>query len=170
MIDLKPLSKKALPRALEKAERYRLLNEPYEAESICQDVLRADPENQQAVATLLLALTDQFHEKGAGHLHDSKALLLRLKGEYEQSYYEGVIAERWAKAGLNKGTSADAIYRQLREAMRFYESAAALGASGNEDAILRWNACARLLNEHPELKAEVEDQDEAGFGDEPPPR
>ena len=35
MFELKPLSREAIPRALEKAERYRLLNEPAEAESIC---------------------------------------------------------------------------------------------------------------------------------------
>ena len=32
---LKTLSPEAVPRALAKAERYRLLNEPGEAESIC---------------------------------------------------------------------------------------------------------------------------------------
>ena len=60
MFELKPLSEKAVPRALERAERYRLLNEPAEAESICQDVLRIEPENQQALISLLPALTDQF--------------------------------------------------------------------------------------------------------------
>jgi hypothetical protein len=33
--DLKPISIASIPRALEKAERYRLLNEPEQAESIC---------------------------------------------------------------------------------------------------------------------------------------
>ena len=46
MSDLKALSREAIPAALEKAERYRLLNEPGEAESICLDILQADPENQ----------------------------------------------------------------------------------------------------------------------------
>ena len=53
MFELKPLSTEAIPAALEKAERYRLLNEPGEAESICLDVLKADPENQQALITLV---------------------------------------------------------------------------------------------------------------------
>src|SRR5262245_54777237 len=60
MFDLKALSSEAVPRALAKAERYRLLNEPGEAESICLDALVADPDNQEAIAILLLALTDQF--------------------------------------------------------------------------------------------------------------
>jgi len=42
MFDLKPLSKNAIPAALAKAERYRLLNEPMQAASICEDVLRVE--------------------------------------------------------------------------------------------------------------------------------
>ena len=49
MFELKPLSHEGIPAALEKAMRYRLLNEPGEAESICHDVLRIDPDNQQAL-------------------------------------------------------------------------------------------------------------------------
>ena len=58
MSELKTLSTEAVPAALEKAEHYRLLNEPEEAESICQDVLAADPANQRALIVLLLARTD----------------------------------------------------------------------------------------------------------------
>ena len=36
---LKPLHKDAIKGALAKAERYRLLNEPAEAESICLDAV-----------------------------------------------------------------------------------------------------------------------------------
>ena len=63
-MELKSLHKDAIPGALAKAERYRLLHEPWQSESICQDVLRIDPENEQALVTLILALTDQF-DKGA---------------------------------------------------------------------------------------------------------
>ena len=64
--EFKVLSLDAVPRALEKAVRYRLLNEPSEAESICLDVLEVDPDNEEAIATLVLALTDQFdHDAGA---------------------------------------------------------------------------------------------------------
>ena len=57
---LKPMSAAAIPSAIAKAERYRLLNEPGEAESICLDVLQIDPHNEDARIMLLLALTDQF--------------------------------------------------------------------------------------------------------------
>ena len=43
---LKPISPEAIPEALQKAERYRLLNEPAQAESLCQDVLAVEPNNQ----------------------------------------------------------------------------------------------------------------------------
>ena len=58
--NLKPMSKDAVPGALAKAERYRLLNEPGEAESICLDILQVDPQNEDALVMMLLALTDQF--------------------------------------------------------------------------------------------------------------
>jgi len=45
---------------LTKAERYRLLNEPEEAESICRDILDVDPTHEAALVNFLLALTDQF--------------------------------------------------------------------------------------------------------------
>src|SRR6266478_1971661 len=79
MPELKSLSREAVPAALEKAMRYRLLNEPAEAESICLDVLKTDPENQEAIITLLLALTDRF-TKGYG-VSDAQAkdLLSRIR-------------------------------------------------------------------------------------------
>src|ERR687883_958990 len=102
MSELKTLHKNAIPAALEKAERYRLLNEPGEAESICLDILHVDPQNQQAVITLLLALTDRF-EKGYGVSDtQTKELLSRIKGEYERAYYTGIFAERRAKAKLRQ--------------------------------------------------------------------
>jgi len=147
MPDLKPLSQAAIPPALEKAERYRLLNEPAEAESICLDVLEADPENQQALITLLLAVTDRF-SKGYG-VSDTQAnqLLTRLKGEYERAYYAGILAERRAKAKLAQGTPGANHYAHdgLREAMRHFEKAEAVRPAGNDDALLRWNTCARII-------------------------
>ncbi|MGI8820788.1 MAG: hypothetical protein ACR2ID_07985 [Chthoniobacterales bacterium] len=147
MFELKPLSPEAIPAALEKAERYRLLNEPAEAESICSDILRADPDNQQAITTLLLAFTDRL-SKGYG-VGDTQAkqLLARLKGEYERAYYAGIFAERRAKAKLAQGTPGCTFqaYNGFREAMEWFEKAEALHPPGNDDALLRWNTCARMI-------------------------
>jgi hypothetical protein len=147
MFELKTLSEKAIPAALEKAERYRLLNEPAEAESICLDVLKVAPENQPALIILLLALTDRF-SKGYG-VSDTQVndLLRRVKGDYEQAYYAGIIAERRAKMKLAQGPPASFwSYDLFREAMEYFEKAETLRPAGNDDALLRWNTCARIIS------------------------
>jgi len=161
MSDLKSLSKEAIPAALEKAERYRLLNEPGEAESICLDILETDPENQPALITLLLALTDRF-SKGYG-VSDTPAnqLLARIKGEYERAYYGGILAERRAKAKLAQGHpgAGHYAYNELCEAMRQFEKAESIRPPGNDDALLRWNTCARMMAKN-KLAARDEDHTE----------
>src|SRR5205807_10669326 len=102
MPELKSLHKDAIPAALEKAERYRLLNEPGEAESICLDILKVDPENQQAIITLFLALTDRFEKGYAVSDTQTKELLSRMKSEYDCAYYTGIVSERRAKATLRQ--------------------------------------------------------------------
>jgi len=164
MFELKPLHHEAVPKALEKAERYRLLNEPSEAVSICEDVLRVEPDNQAAAVTMILALTDLFAEFGESPAR-AQSLLPRLNGDYERMYYAGIIAERLAKAHLRRGGpgSGFSAYAGLSEAMGFYEKAEALRPPGNDDAVLRWNACARLLMENPGLRPAPEDQTEPPF-------
>jgi tetratricopeptide (TPR) repeat protein len=168
MFEPKPIRIEAVPAALEKALRYRLLNEPVEAESICRDVLAVDPENQEALVTLLLALTDQFDDQFAKALVSAKLVLPRLDGEYERAYYEGIIYERWAKAQLDRGLPADAASNWLREAMRCFEEAEQLSGPDEPDAILRWNACVRELErQSPTAPDEyrLAYDVEAGFGD-----
>jgi hypothetical protein len=148
MFELKPLSKDAVPAALARAERYRLLNEPGEAESICLDVLQVDPGNRNASVMLLLALTDQFmHDSSSGLVTRAGELAAGLPDEYERAYYMGIIRERLAKAILVRdryGAVASAA-DWLREAMTFFERAEAQRPVQNDESLLRWNACARLL-------------------------
>lgn len=153
MPELKPLSRESIPRALEKAERYRLLNEPVDAESICMDVLRVDPNNQQALVMLLLARTDQFGEELGDDVGKAEEALSGLRDEYTRAYYEGIIFERRGKAQLKRGTpgSGFVAFQSLQRAMRCYERAEALRPAGNDDALLRWNACSRILKRHPGL-------------------
>jgi hypothetical protein len=147
MSELKSLSKEAIPAALEKAERYRLLNEPGEAESICLDILAIDPENQRAIITLLLALTDRF-EKGYGVSDtQTKELLTRIRSEYDRAYYSGIVAERRAKMKLRQNTP-DCQFQAFdlfHEAMNWFEKAEAIRPPGHDDALLRWNTCARII-------------------------
>jgi hypothetical protein len=147
MFELKKLSPEAIPAALEKAMRYRLLNEPGEAESVCHDVLSIEPENQQALVTLLLALTDRFGKGYNVSFTQAEEVVPRLHDAYERAYYGGIIRERQGKAQLNHGHlgSGFEAYEFLREAMAYYEEAEAIRPGGNDDALLRWNACARII-------------------------
>jgi hypothetical protein len=144
---LKPLSREAVPRALAKAERYRLLNEPAEAESICLDALEADPDNQEALVTLLLALTEQFDEDATTAVSEAEKYAQRIRAEYDRAYYTGIIWERRARSRLRHAAPGcgPRAYDWLREAMSWYERAEAVRAPGNDDALLRWNTCARLI-------------------------
>jgi tetratricopeptide (TPR) repeat protein len=147
MFELKRLSPEAIPAALEKALRYRLLNEPAEAESICHDVLTIDPENQEALVMLLLAITDRSGKGYGVGVTEAQHVLTALRDEYERAYYAGIICERRAKAQLQQGypgASHDA-YEFLREAMTWYEKAETLRPPKNDDALLHWNTCARII-------------------------
>ena len=153
MIPLKPLSADAIPAALTRAERYRLLNEPDQAESICLDILAAEPGRREAVVTLLLALTDRFGRDDTGSVARARSLVASLDSAYERAYYSGLVAERRARAlldGHSPGRARTAGH-WIREAMEHFEAAEAVRPAENDDARLRWNACARVLNAHPAL-------------------
>lgn len=163
MFQPKPISRDAIPAALAKAERYRLLNEPGEAESICLDILQIDATNQDALVTLVLALTDQFREETSPSRHAAARagdLIPRLADEYDRLYYAGIIRERRAKALLQRdrysGTASAAEW--LREAMGFFERAEAIRPAHNDDAVLRWNACARLLAHLPAPSPDTQEE------------
>jgi tetratricopeptide (TPR) repeat protein len=167
MLRLKPISKDALQAALQKAERYRLINQSWAAESICLDALEVDPDNQEVLITLLLALTDQFPERGSEDVERAKKLLGRLHDEYKRKYYAGIIFERRAKAQLDKGgpASSGIAYHSLKEAMGYYEEAEALRPPGDDEALLRWNTCVRLLQRYPQLQPVPEERPAANFGE-----
>ncbi len=150
----KPISINSVPMALQKAERYRLINDPSSAESICHDVLTIDAENQQALVTLILAITDQFPGAPTEGVRRAREVLPRLTDEYKRAYYAGIICERCAKAQLQPGSfrPAELPYHWLMEAMAWYEKAEAQRPPGNDESLLRWNACVRLLARHPHLK------------------
>lgn len=154
--ELKLIHKESVPVALEKAHRYRLLNEPMEAESICLDILKVDPKNQQAIVTLILALSDQFSVTTRQTYKRAKELVDSLEDNYDRIYYSGIIQERRAKASYRPGKagSGHVAYQWLQHAMECYEAAAAISPADNDDAILRWNTCVRIIERHPDIKAE----------------
>src|SRR5574338_465203 len=99
-MELKPITRAGVTAALQKAERYRLLNDSACAESICLDVLACEPDNQQALITLLLAITDQFWDEMSSGVQRAREVLPRLTDEYKRAYYAGIICERRGKAQL----------------------------------------------------------------------
>ena len=147
MPDLKHISKESIPRAIEKATRYRLLNQSWATESICLDVLEVDPANQPVLVMLILAITDQFGRESGELVRRARETLERVTDPYQRAYYAGIISERLAHAQLASGAMhAEAMaFVTLRSAMESFEKAEALRQPGNDDAILRWNTCQRTL-------------------------
>jgi hypothetical protein len=160
--ELKRLHKDAIGKALDKAQRYRLLNEPTEAESICLDILEIEPGHQEALVTLLLAITDQFQDGLGDRLERAQALLVRLREEYARAYYAGVIAERRGKAVMGQHTlsAGHDAYEYLVEAMHCYERAEALAPPDNDDARLRYNACVRKIRNASHLEPRQTEPDD----------
>jgi hypothetical protein len=164
--ELKSISSQSIPDALAKVERYRLLNEPVLAESICLDILAIEPDHQQALISLLLARTDQFEStpqpKGA------QEVLAQIHGDYEQAYFAGIIWERLGSSRVRHGDrrAGASAYHALQDAMNYYEKAIHLAPAGNDDAILRWNTCARLIMKNPDIQPPSENDQHAWLRDE----
>ncbi len=160
MLTLKTIAVEAIPAALEKAQQYRRLNEPNEAESICRDILAVVPDHQEALRILLLALTDKFAEYGLKpSFEQAEAIIARLGTSYWRAYYSGIIYERRAKFHLLQGGpgGGTAAYNWLVKAMGAFDLAIMENDPRNQNAVLRWNSCARIINSNPEVHAEESD-------------
>jgi tetratricopeptide (TPR) repeat protein len=153
MAELKHLSKEAIPDALDKAVRYRLLNEPDQAESICLDVLEIEPNNQKALINLVLALADQLEQRLSA-ANEATEVIKRLDDDYNRAYYSGIVCERRARAILRLNTPGchHTAYDWYQQALQQYEKAIELRSPGNDEAILRWNTCVRALDRNPRLE------------------
>ena len=156
MPKIEPIAIEEVPAALERAERYRLMNEPKATESICLDVLNVDPENQEALKFLVLSLSEQFKSGLHPAFDRAKDVLSRITDEYIRLFYKGVIYERQAMAHLAKeGFGAGWIAHDCFEnAMACYRQAMRIRPERNPDALLRWNTCVRIMQEHPEVAPE----------------
>lgn len=149
-MELRKISKNSIQSALEKARHYRLLNDPENAESICRDILEIDGQHQGALATMILALTDQF-DGGSSRIDEARADVAKLDSEYERAYYSGLICERAAKVILasHRPESQHDAFHWFQNAMDFFDKAAKLTRDeNNQDPVLRWNSCARLIDRH----------------------
>jgi hypothetical protein len=153
MTTIKAISREAIPSALEKAERYRLLNHSWAAESICLDVLAIDADNQDALLMLVLALSDRMEEGHVQAVAKAREHVAKIRDEYQRLYHMGIIAERrgqglMTRGGMGAGPMA---FDAFKEAMDFYARAEAIRPAGNDDSILRWNTCVRILERRTDL-------------------
>ena len=155
-LKLKPISHAGIPEALEKIALYRYLNEPEEAESICRDILAIDADNQAAIRSLALTITDQFTGTLSDRYAEAESLFNSLADPYEQLYYTGLLYERRAKAQLEAGRPAASVVPLFEEAMRRFDEAENIRPEDNDDALLRWNRCVRLLESLPGAELEEE--------------
>jgi hypothetical protein len=160
-MELKPISRTGIPEAISKVELYRYLNEPGEAESICRDILAAEPDNQTALRLLGLAITDQFTGQVSDRYSEADRLFRGLTSEYERFYYLGILQERKAKSQLRAGRPPHTVHPIFEEAMGLFEAAEKIRPPNNDESILRWNRCVRLLKSRPayEWTKEMEEFD-----------
>ena len=147
---LKRILASGVDAALQKADKYRELNQPGEAESICRDVLAVSPDHQLALRILGLALTDQFDASGA-RVVEAQQIFAALHDPYERAFYGGLACERQAKAQLGARLPFYSVRPLFDQALAHYAEAETLRPSGNDDAILRWNSCVRTLQATPEF-------------------
>ena len=142
---IKRLRPDGIAAAIEKADKYRELNQPDEAESICRDVLAIDAAHQLGLRTLGLALTDRFAANTGARFAEAKAVFARLTDPYERAFYTGLAYERQAKAQLAVHLPIGAVRTLLDHALAHFDEAERLRPTGTDDPILRWNSCVRLL-------------------------
>jgi tetratricopeptide (TPR) repeat protein len=160
-LKFKPISRACIAEAISKAEVYRYLKEPGEAESICRDILSEAPDNQTALRLLGLAITDQFTGQVSDRYSEAEQVFRGLTSEYERVYHLGILQERKAKAQLRAGRPAHNVYQIFEEAMGLFEAAEKIRPADNDESILRWNRCVRLLQSRPayEWSKEMEEFD-----------
>lgn len=142
---LKPISSACIDEAISKVELYRYLNEPGEAESICRDILAQEPEHQTALRLLGLAITDQFTGGVSDRYAEVARIFQSLTSAYERAYYGGILQERKAKAQLRAGRPPHTVTPSFEEALKCFAEAEQIRPEGNDESILRWNRCVRLL-------------------------
>ena len=153
MPEPKPLPAEFIQQALDKANHYRLLNEPRLAESICLDVLAVDPGQQEALVVLVLAISDLLERRQNVGVRDARQYIERIEDKYKRAYYHGVVCER---RGLTILRAARPLYRHyaydwLMEALEHYADAEKLAPEGSGEVILRWNTICRIFDAYPKL-------------------
>jgi hypothetical protein len=153
MRELQNMRSADIPAALALAERCRANAEPEVAESICLDILTADPNQRDALRLLLFVRTDLFGSARPGALERARELLPRFESAYDRAYFEAIICERQARHLLRqRGRRAGHIaYDWFSAAIDQYAEATRIDPAQPEPD-LRRNACIRSIEAHPECE------------------
>ena len=79
-----------------------------------------------------------------------------------------MISERLGNTRIRQGDpgARTSAYHALRDAMSHYETAMDFAPPRNDDAILRWNTCARMIMQNPEIQPLSENDPQAWLRDE----
>ena len=161
----KEISIEGVSAALERAQTYRYLNDPEQAESICLDIIHLQPDNQDANRLLLLAETDQFGGTNHEALNNAKEALSKLTDPYQQAYYGGLISERYARWMLRgRGQRSHFVaHEAVQDALAQYERALELKPEGNDEVILRWNTCQRMIKRYRLIPPDDDERQDMGL-------
>lgn len=149
-MDLHFIHKKSIGCVLDKAKQYRLLLEPDLAISICLDIFAVDSDNQEALVIYILALTDALsHSDASTHKPDKKIqdAIKKLQSDYQKNYYQGIFYERKARSLMSYAMSTSFAYDLLLKAIGCYKKAEKLTPENCDDAVLRYNACVRTIDD-----------------------
>ena len=131
-------------RGHRQADWYRLLNEPGRRESSARRPRRGR-RDQTALRLLGLAITDQFTGAASDRRAEAEATFQSLQDPYERLYYAGIVRERFAKAQLSAGRPPHTLIVLFEDALKWFEEAEKVRPTGNDESILRWNRCVRIL-------------------------
>jgi len=153
---LKTISKNGIAQAIAKGELYRYLAEPEETESICRDILAVEGDNQAALRMLGLAISDQLCGGRLDRWPEAESVFQSLTDPYDRFYYTGLLHERRAKAQVRAGQPLRTLVPLIENAMLCFEQAEKIRPPDNDEALLRWNRCVRLLQNLPRVEEEKE--------------
>ena len=150
------ISNNCIAQAISKAELYRYLAEPEETESICRDILAVEGDNQAAQRMLGLAISDQLSGGRLERWSEAESVFQSLTDPYERFYYTGLLHERRVKAQVRAGQPLRTLVPLIENAMLCFEQAEKIRPPDNDEALLRWNRCVRLLQSLPRVEEEKE--------------
>lgn len=145
-LTLQDIHADSIDLALERARQYRSLLEPEIAESICLDILNIDPGNQAALVVYILALSDQISTSGSqSPFQQIDNAIEQLSSDYKKMYYTGIVHERRARFLLTQPMSRAFAYDYFVKALDCFQHAENMRPDHNDEAILRWNSCVRII-------------------------